>query len=150
MKRFALIGVVIAGAAAAASMGFGAPADAGTTTAGHASVPAAVQPPPTGNYSLDVYFNGVVTPYTVTVTPGTCTSVGCVGTWTPNVGGFVGTYTWQAANGKVAFILGQDHFYGKVTATGINSAAGMGKLVVNCPLQGIKYGTWYATSISSN
>lgn len=131
-------------------MGFGAPTDAGTTTAGHASVSATVYPAPQGNYSLYVYFNGLVTPFTMTVTPGACTSVGCVGTWTPNVGGFVGTYVWHSTNGNVAFVLGQDHFYGKVSATGIDSVSGMGSLVVKCPLQGVKYGTWYATSISSN
>jgi hypothetical protein len=151
MKRFALFGVVIAGAAAAVSMGFGAPADAGTTAAGHASVTAAtVYPAPSGNYSLSVYFNGEVTPFTMTVIPGACTSVGCVGTWTPNVGGLFGTYTWSSSNGAVAFVLGQDHFYGKVTATGINSASGMGRLVVKCPLQGTKYGTWYANSIGGS
>ena len=149
MRYSASIGIVMAAGAVALSMGLAAPAVAGAATAAPAARTATVvQPPPSGNYNMSVNFNGVVTPFVMTVTPGACSTTGCVGTWTPNVGSFVGTYTWHAGTGNVAFLLGQDHFYGKMTATGINSASNPGKLVVTCPQVGITTGTWYATSIS--
>jgi len=148
MHRSARIGVLISGAAVALSMGLAAPAGAGATTPVHATTATVtVLPPPQGNYNLYVDMNGGVVSFIMSVTPGSCTAIGCTGTWTPNVGTFVGTYVWHATDGNVAFLLGQDHFYGKMTSTGMNSATQMGNLVVTCPKVGTTHGKWYATSI---
>jgi hypothetical protein len=139
MHRFARIGVFISGAAVAFSMALTAPAGAGATS----PVPA-----PHGSYNLHVGMNGGVMSFTVSVTPGSCNAIGCVGTWKPNVGTFVGTYSWHASDGTVTFLHGQDHFYGKMTSTGMNSVTHKGTLVVICPKLGTTHGSWYATAIS--
>ena len=138
MHRFARIGVFISGSAVAFTMALTAPVGAGATS----PVPA-----PHGSYNVHAGMNGGVVSFTMSVTPTSCSATGCVGTWTPNVGGFVGTYVWHASDGNVAFLLGQDHFYGKMTSTGMNSATQMGNLVVTCPKVGTTHGKWYATSI---
>jgi hypothetical protein len=137
MHRFARIGVFISGAAVAFSMALAAPVGAGATS----PVPA-----PHGSYKLHVGMNGGVVSFTMSVTPGSCNAIGCVGTWKPNVGTFLGTYAWHASDGTVTFLHGQDHFYGKMTSTGMNSVTHMGKLVVICPKLGTTHGSWYATT----
>ena len=138
MHRVARIGVFLSGAAVAFSMALAAPVGAGATS----PVPA-----PHGSYSLHVNMNGGAESFTMSVTPGPCNASGCVGTWKPNVGNFLGTYAWHASDGTVAFLLGQDHFYGKMTSTGMNSVTHKGKLVVICPKIGTTHGSWYATPI---
>lgn len=141
------IGIAISGAAFSLVLGLAAPVASGATSLAHTGGnAAAVVPAPHGSYHLFVYFHGGVAPFTFTVTPGACSATGCVGTWTPDSGTSVGTYLWHAGDGSVALVLGQDHFYGRTTTSGINSIGHMGKLMVNCPNVGVQFGTWYATS----
>ena len=141
------IGIVISGAAFSLVLGLAAPVASGAATPTHAGSNATVVLlAPHGSYHLFVYFHGGVAPFTFAVTPGACSATGCVGTWTPDSGTSVGTYLWHASDGSVAFVLGQDHFYGRTTTSGINSLGHMGKLMVNCPNVGVQFGTWYAIS----
>ena len=139
MHRFARIGVFISGAAVAFAMALAAPVGAGATS----PVPA-----PHGSYNVHTDMNGGVVSFTMSVAPGSCNAIGCVGTWKPNVGTFIGTYAWHASDGSVTFLHGQDHFYGRMTSTGMNSVTHRGRLVVICPKLGTTYGSWYAVHIS--